>query len=131
VSNQATRLAEEARALSKRLREPKVTHHQISHDHEPYRTAVNVHPVESIKLEAANTIDAFLALVQPAVSEEAGFTDEPYAWFWTDGSESGVLTLRQDFETHRAQYPNMRFTPVWAVPRIKRARAQSSSNEKT
>lgn len=42
---------------------------------------------------------------------------EPYAWFRQDGSETGVLTLRKDFESHAANYPHMRFTPVWSTPR--------------
>jgi hypothetical protein len=64
VTHEATRLAEDARILSQRLREQKVTHHQISEDHEPYRTAIKTHPVEAIKLEAANLLDALAAMAQ-------------------------------------------------------------------
>lgn len=41
---------------------------------------------------------------------------EPYAWFWTDGSDQGVLTMRQDYEHHKAKYPRMTFVPVYASP---------------
>ncbi len=61
--------------------------------------------------EAADEIERLRASVEG--------TDEPYAWFWTDGSDSGVLTMRQDFESHQRDYPNMRFTPVWSTPQIK------------
>lgn len=40
----------------------------------------------------------------------------PYAWFWCDGSESGVITTRQDYEHHKATYPRMKFTPVYVSP---------------
>jgi hypothetical protein len=41
---------------------------------------------------------------------------EPYAWFWHECSCTGVLTLRQDYEGHRARYPGMKFTPVYLHP---------------
>lgn len=41
---------------------------------------------------------------------------EPYAWFWSHGSNQGVLTLRQDYEQHKADYPGMKFTAVYTDP---------------
>lgn len=41
---------------------------------------------------------------------------EPYAWFWSHGSDQGVLTLRQDYEQHKSDYPGMTFTVVYTSP---------------
>ncbi|ERI50884.1 hypothetical protein N878_07575 [Pseudomonas sp. EGD-AK9] len=40
---------------------------------------------------------------------------EPYAWFWSHGSDSGVLSTRQDYEQHKSDYPGMTFTAVYAL----------------
>jgi len=44
--------------LTDRLRTPKVTHHQISDAGESYATTARVHPVERIKIEAADALNA-------------------------------------------------------------------------
>ena len=44
--------------LSKLLRTPKITHHQISRDGEPYRTVEQVHPIDSLRLEAAGALES-------------------------------------------------------------------------
>lgn len=54
----------------------------------------------------------------PPVAESAPSALEPYAWFWSHNrgakatGNDGVLTLRQDYEQHKRDYPGMEFTPV-------------------
>jgi hypothetical protein len=48
------------------------------------------------------------ALAQPA-------QPEPYAWFWSHGSDSGVLTDAQDYEHYKKTYAAMTFTPVFTA----------------
>jgi hypothetical protein len=56
-------LKSRARDLIDRLRTPRVTHHQVSGDWEPYESVKRVHPVEPIKDEAAGVIGELLARV--------------------------------------------------------------------
>jgi hypothetical protein len=53
-------LKDEARALVARLRTPRVTHHQISEEWEPYRTVQKVHPLDPVRVEAADMIERLL-----------------------------------------------------------------------
>lgn len=66
---QKRRIVREAMASSlvKRLREPKVTHHQVSRDGEPYDTVAKVHPVDPLREEAAAMIEA---LATPPASQQ-------------------------------------------------------------
>ena len=41
---------------------------------------------------------------------------EPWGWEWVDGSDTGVVTLRQDYEKYRRDYPRMTFTALYAAP---------------
>lgn len=54
-------LHDEARALIEKLRTPRVTHHQISEEWEPYETVKKVHPLDPIRVEAADMIERLLA----------------------------------------------------------------------
>lgn len=56
----AADLKDEARALVTRLRTPRVTHHQISQDWEPYATAQKTHAIDPIRAEAADMIERLL-----------------------------------------------------------------------
>jgi hypothetical protein len=51
-----------------------------------------------------------VAYEQPAQPSQP---QEPYAWFWFSGTEEGVLTMRQDYESHKAKWPGLRFVPVY------------------
>ena len=54
-------MSEALREIIQRLRKPRVTHHQVSRDDEPYETVVSVHPVDSLLLKAADAIESLLA----------------------------------------------------------------------
>lgn len=54
---------------------------------------------------------------------------EPYAWFWSHGSDQGVLTLRQDYEQHLADYPGMAFTAVYTAPPAKKESGHYSDQD--
>jgi hypothetical protein len=57
----AAELHEQACALIARLRTPRVTHHQISDEWEPYKTVQKTHPLDPIREEAADMIERLLA----------------------------------------------------------------------
>ena len=65
---------------------------------------------------ASRALQATWELWQARATLAQPSAPEPYAWFWWHGTEQGVLTLRQDYEQHLADYPGMKFLPVYAVP---------------
>ncbi len=54
-------LQEQAIDLIARLRTPRVTHHQVSDEWEPYRTVTKTHALDPLRVEAADMIERLIA----------------------------------------------------------------------
>lgn len=72
-------------------------------------------PTPADRIEFARVV-VRLGVIEATRRCKAFDSAEPYAWFWTDGSDGGVITVRQDYEHHKAKYPRMTFSPVFAAP---------------
>ena len=51
-----------------------------------------------------------------AIAALSAQEQEPWGWEWVDGSDTGVVTLRQDYEKYKRDYPRMTFTALYAAP---------------
>jgi hypothetical protein len=56
------------------------------------------------------------AIIATLVRLNTAPSAEPWGWFWTHGSDHGVLTLRQDYDSHRTRWPDMQFTALYTHP---------------
>lgn len=81
---------------------------------EPYYTIRISSPKVPVYTAAQLRAYAIAAIQQQA--GHGGAVTEPWGWAWQDGSDAGVLTLRQDYEQHKRAYPRMTFTPLYAAP---------------
>ena len=50
---------------------------------------------------------------------------KPRGWFWSDGRESGVCTVAQDYEDMKAKYPRMEFEPFYSMPALTKTNQQA------
>jgi len=48
-----------------------------------------------------------------AIAALSAQEQEPWGWEWVD---TGVVTLRQDYEKYKRDYPRMTFTALYAAP---------------
>lgn len=79
----AAELHDEARALIARLRTPRVTHHQVSDDWEPYKTVAKTHALDPVRVEAADMIERLLAALGVLAVDPAQAFTEPGKRRWS------------------------------------------------
>jgi hypothetical protein len=92
-------LKDEARALVARLRTPRVTHHQISEEWEPYKTVQKVHPLDPVRVEAADMIERLLGTAGVKVDAPRKATDTEIAeWAERHDLRGSATDLRCAFE---------------------------------